>query len=119
MTHVAWSCDGRKLGAVGIDKVARVWQPEKSVRPSTRAHRVLLTLGQMELRSASIFSQGHSEDVDYLAWNPTHPELFCTSSQRDRRIVFWDGRREQFSCMSSVPYSLVHFKKAVTFNKSS
>ena len=35
MTHVAWSCDGRKLGAVGIDKVARVWQPEKSVRPLT------------------------------------------------------------------------------------
>ncbi|RDX53847.1 WD40 repeat-like protein [Lentinus brumalis] len=79
MTHVAWSCDGRKLGAVGIDKVARVWQPEKS----------------MELRSASIFSQGHSEDVDYMAWNPTHPELFCTSSQRDRRIVFWDGRQSR------------------------
>ena len=32
MTHVAWSCDGRKLGAVGVDKIARVWQPDKSVR---------------------------------------------------------------------------------------
>lgn len=32
MTHVAWSCDGKKLAAVGIDKVTRVWSPEKSVR---------------------------------------------------------------------------------------
>ena len=31
MNHIAWSCDGKKLGAVGIDKIARVWQPEKSV----------------------------------------------------------------------------------------
>ncbi|KAN0097027.1 hypothetical protein V8E55_001473 [Tylopilus felleus] len=29
---------------------------------------------------------------DHISWNPTHPELFCTSSQKDRRIVFWDAR---------------------------
>lgn len=33
MSHVAWSCDGKKLAAVGIDKITRVWQPEKSVHP--------------------------------------------------------------------------------------
>lgn len=32
MNHIAWSCDGRRLGAVGIDKVVRLWWPEKSVR---------------------------------------------------------------------------------------
>ena len=32
MTHVAWSCDGKKLAAVGIDKTTRIWVPEKSVR---------------------------------------------------------------------------------------
>lgn len=32
MTHIAWSCDGKKLAAVGIDKIARVWNPEKGVR---------------------------------------------------------------------------------------
>ncbi|KAI0722697.1 WD40 repeat-like protein [Earliella scabrosa] len=79
MNHIAWSCDGKKLGAVGIDKIARVWQPEKS----------------MELRSATTFPGGHVDDVDYIAWNPTHPELFCTSSQKDRRIVFWDGRQSR------------------------
>ena len=48
----------------------------------------------MESRSATSFSGGHSDDVDYVSWNPTHPELFCTSSQKDRRIVFWDARRK-------------------------
>lgn len=47
----------------------------------------------MEFRSATSFSGGHSDDVDYVSWNPIHPELFCTSSQKDRRIVFWDARR--------------------------
>jgi len=72
MTHVAWNCDGKKLAAVGIDKSTRIWSPEKS----------------MESRTATLFSGGHSDDVDYVSWNPTHPELFCTSGQKDRRIVF-------------------------------
>ncbi|PFH51332.1 hypothetical protein AMATHDRAFT_3181 [Amanita thiersii Skay4041] len=80
MTHVAWSCDGKKLAAVGIDKITRVWSPDKS----------------MEFRSATSFSGGHSDDVDYVSWNPTHPELFCTSGQKDRRIVFWDARQSRY-----------------------
>lgn len=32
LSHVAWSCDGKKLAAVGTDKTTRVWTPEKSVR---------------------------------------------------------------------------------------
>ncbi|TBU47243.1 WD40 repeat-like protein [Dichomitus squalens] len=79
MNHIAWSCDGRKLGAVGVDKTARVWAMERAV----------------EMRSATTFPGGHSEDIDYIAWNPTHPELFCTSSQKDRRVVFWDGRQSR------------------------
>lgn len=79
MSHVAWSCDGRKLAAVGIDKIVRVWQPEKS----------------MEIRAASIYSGAHADDVDHVSWNPTHPELFVSSSQRDRKIVFWDARQSR------------------------
>ena len=52
----------------------------------------------MEMRAASLFSGGHSDDVDYISWNPSHPELFCSSSQKDRRIVFWDARR---TCVQS------------------
>ncbi|KAK0201869.1 WD40-repeat-containing domain protein [Desarmillaria ectypa] len=84
MNHVAWSCDGKKLAAVGIDKITRVWQPEKG----------------MEARSATMFSGGHSDDVDHVTWNPTHPELFCTSSGKDRRIVFWDARQSR--CLQQV-----------------
>jgi len=80
MSHVAWSCDGKKLAAVGIDKLTRVWNPEKS----------------MEIRSATTFAGGHTDDVDYVSWNPTHPELFCTSGQKDRRIVFWDARQSRY-----------------------
>ena len=43
MSHVAWSCDGRKLAAVGIDKIVRVWQPEKSVSPAPDAPVIVLS----------------------------------------------------------------------------
>lgn len=79
IAHVAWNCDGRKLAGVGMDKMARVWSPEKS----------------MDMRMAVTFSGAHSDDVDYVSWNPTHPELFCTSSSRDRRIAFWDARQSR------------------------
>jgi hypothetical protein len=31
MSHVAFNCDGKKLAAVGADKVTRIWNPDKSV----------------------------------------------------------------------------------------
>ncbi|THH12351.1 hypothetical protein EW145_g58 [Phellinidium pouzarii] len=80
VTHVAWSCDGRRLASVGIDKAVRLWTPEKSLEP----------------RSAVQYVGGHDYDVDYVTWNPTHPELFCSSSQRDRKIVFWDARQSRY-----------------------
>ncbi|KXN92347.1 THO complex subunit 3 [Leucoagaricus sp. SymC.cos] len=88
ITHVAWNCDGKKLAGVGIDKTAKVWNPDKPVGLNTRL--------PLEYRSATAYSGGHSDDVDYVSWNPTHPELFCTSSQKDRRIVFWDARQSRF-----------------------
>lgn len=86
-SHIAWNCDGKKLAAVGVDKTVRVWTPDKS---------------NLEPRSAAFFSNGHSEDVDYVSWNPTHPDLFCSSSQRDRRIVFWDARQSRYIQSCSV-----------------
>ncbi|KAI0775391.1 WD40-repeat-containing domain protein [Irpex lacteus] len=80
MTSIAWNCDGKRLGAVGIDKVVRIWWPDKSV----------------DVRSASTYTGGHTDDVDHLSWNPTHPDLFCTSSQKDKRIVFWDARQSRY-----------------------
>ncbi|KAF7290897.1 WD-REPEATS-REGION domain-containing protein [Mycena chlorophos] len=91
ITHVAWSCDGKRLAGVGIDKLTRVWVPEKG----------------MDQKSASLFSGAHSDDVDYVSWNPTHPDLFCTSSQKDRRIVFWDARQSRHTQQCSLKVSPV------------
>ena len=41
-----------------------------------------------------MYSGGYQDEVDYIAWNPTHPDLFCTSGMKDRKIVFFDTRRE-------------------------
>ncbi|TDL29654.1 WD40 repeat-like protein [Rickenella mellea] len=79
VSHVSWSCDGRKLASVGIDKAVRLWSPEKS----------------LETRTAVQYSSGHELEVDYVTWNPTHPELFCSSSQKDRKVVFWDARQSR------------------------
>ena len=49
----------------------------------------------MEIRAATLYSGAHADDVDHVSWNPTHPELFVSSSQKDRKIVFWDARRAQ------------------------
>jgi len=92
MNHVAWNCDGKKLAAVGIDKITRVWTPEKSMEP----------------RSATMFTGGHSDDVDYISWNPTHPDLFCTSSQKDRRIVFWDARQSRHAQQLALKFAPVY-----------
>ncbi|KAJ7205944.1 WD40-repeat-containing domain protein, partial [Mycena rebaudengoi] len=76
MTHVAWSCDGKRLAA-------------------------------MEQKHATTFSGAHTDDVDYVSWNPTHPDLFATSSQKDRRIVFWDARQSRHTQQCSLKVSPV------------
>ncbi|KAF8917003.1 WD40-repeat-containing domain protein [Mucidula mucida] len=79
MNHVAWNCDGKRLAAVGIDKVTRIWNPDKS----------------MDVHKSQSFTGGHSEAVDYISWNPTHPDLFVTSSSTERKLVFWDARQSR------------------------
>ncbi|KAI4519059.1 WD40 repeat-like protein [Schizophyllum commune Loenen D] len=83
MSHVAWSCDGKRIAAVGLDKMARVWNADKQVR--------------LEPRLATLYSGTHTDEVNYVSWNPTHPDMFCTSSVIDRRIVFWDARQKSRS----------------------
>ncbi|KIJ56946.1 hypothetical protein M422DRAFT_238533 [Sphaerobolus stellatus SS14] len=79
LSHVAWSCDGRRLSSVGYEKAVRLWQPDKSLDP----------------RNTTTLSGGHTESVDFVAWNPTHPELLCSSSSRDKRVAFWDARQSR------------------------
>src|SRR5712671_2768835 len=71
----------------------------------------------METRSASQFSGAHSAEVDYVAWNPTHPELFCSSSQKERKIAFWDARRMSRILLDPACNSPFYHQKAGTHNK--
>ncbi|KAH8830280.1 WD40 repeat-like protein [Flagelloscypha sp. PMI_526] len=87
--HVAFSCDGKKLSGVGMDKVVRVWATEKI---DSRG-------------SASMPYNAHYDEATCVAWNPTHPEIFCSCSAKDRRILFWDGRQNR-------PTQVYHCKSA-------
>lgn len=81
ITHVAWNCDGKRLAGVGMDKQVRIWYPEQS---------------PIDLRSCQMFQGGHTDDIDHMSWNPIHPDLFVTSSQKDKKLVFWDTRQKTY-----------------------
>ncbi|KAI8332062.1 WD40-repeat-containing domain protein [Chlamydoabsidia padenii] len=71
---VAWNCDGRRLASGSVDKTARVWIPHRGtdIRYST------------ELK-------GHTDSVDQLDWDPTHPDRLATASC-DKTVRIWDQR---------------------------
>jgi len=33
--------------------------------------------------------------VEHVAWNPTHPELLCSTSRKDMKVAFWDARQSK------------------------
>jgi len=76
MTHVAWSCDGKKLAAVGIDKVTRVWSPEKSVRHDFDS-RYLISLvlyrWNLELRRCSL---GATQTMSIMYHGIRHTQIY-------------------------------------------
>lgn len=73
---LGWSTDARRLASGGTDKVVRVWTPERS----------LAERSAVELR-------GHTDTVDALVWDPTHPERTATASS-DKTVRVWDIRSQ-------------------------
>ncbi|KAG0164674.1 hypothetical protein DFQ28_000130 [Apophysomyces sp. BC1034] len=71
---VAWNSDGRRLASGSVDKTARVWIP----------HRGTDIKYSMELK-------GHTDSVDQLDWDPTHPDRLATASC-DKTVRIWDQR---------------------------
>ncbi|ORY93136.1 WD40-repeat-containing domain protein [Syncephalastrum racemosum] len=71
---VAWNSDGRRLASGSVDRTARVWTPHRGtdIRYST------------ELK-------GHTDSVDQLDWDPTHPDHLATASC-DKTVRLWDQR---------------------------
>ncbi|KAI8377876.1 WD40-repeat-containing domain protein [Radiomyces spectabilis] len=71
---VAWNSDGRKLASGSVDKTARVWTPHRGT----------------DIRY-SIELKGHTDSVDQLDWDPTHPDRLATASC-DKTVRIWDQR---------------------------
>ena len=73
---VGWNCTGSKIASGSIDKTARVWSWERSNNTKD-----------------SVTLRGHTESVDQLRWDPTHPEKLATASS-DKTVRIWDTRSE-------------------------
>ncbi|KAI7877754.1 WD40 repeat-like protein [Lichtheimia hyalospora FSU 10163] len=71
---VAWNSDGRKLASGSVDKTARVWTPHRGT----------------DIRY-SVELKGHTDSVDQLDWDPTHPDRLATASC-DKTARIWDQR---------------------------
>lgn len=82
---LGWSTDARRLASGGTDKVVRVWTPERSL-----AER------------SSIELKGHTDTVDALAWDPTHPERIATASS-DKTVRLWDIRSQTATMTTQTP----------------
>ena len=70
---VAWSCAGLKLASGSVDQTVRVW----AIDENGRSHDTEL--------------KGHTDSVDQLRWDPTHPEVLGTASG-DKTVRIWDAR---------------------------
>uniref|UniRef100_A0A061S7R3 THO complex subunit 3 n=1 Tax=Tetraselmis sp. GSL018 TaxID=582737 RepID=A0A061S7R3_9CHLO len=74
---VAWSCEGNKLASGSSDKTIRIWNTDSS--------------SQGKFAKTEVELKGHSESVDTLSWDPTHPDRLVTASS-DKTVRLWDTR---------------------------
>ncbi|KAF9515242.1 hypothetical protein BS47DRAFT_1294173 [Hydnum rufescens UP504] len=74
---VTWNCDGRRLVSCGFERGVRVWTP-----------------GNFEERSSTALVGNVSNAINAAAAHPLHPDLICGASRLDKKLVFWDYRRE-------------------------
>ncbi|OZJ06344.1 hypothetical protein BZG36_00714 [Bifiguratus adelaidae] len=71
---VSWNSDGRRLASGSVDKMVRIWTPEKGT----------------DVRN-SIRLEGHTDSVDQVKWDPTHIDRLATASC-DKTVRIWDQR---------------------------
>jgi THO complex subunit 3 len=73
---------------------------------------------QLDPRNTTTISGAHTEAVEFVAWNPTHPELFCSSSSKDKRVAFYDARREFRSPTVFAPFLLLFLQLVASSSES-
>ena len=67
---VAWSPDGRRVAAGGLDEAVQIWDAQSGTN--------LLTY------------RGHSNDVEHIAWSPDGTRIASVS--RDATVQVWDAK---------------------------
>jgi len=70
---VAWNSTGQRLASGSVDKTARLWSVED--------HR----------KGKETELKGHTDNVDQVCWDPTHPDQLATASA-DKSVRVWDAR---------------------------
>lgn len=74
---IDFNSDGSKIASGSIDKTARVHYTDRSV--------FILN------KTDSIEFRGHTDTIDQLVWDPSHPDKFATASA-DKTVRIWDIR---------------------------
>ena len=106
---VAWNCNGKRLASGSVDQTARVWNIDPQVRllvvdlggvaaltVRSPALKAVCTLTVVHLQGGSSREKdfelaGHTDSVDQLCFDPTHPDRLATASA-DMSVKLWDCR---------------------------
>jgi len=104
---VAWNMDGKKLASGSVDKTARVWtvaehkhvrETPHELQPCTHkprdARRKLTCISDFFprcMQGREMELKGHTDAVDQVCWNPTHPDQLATACG-DKTVKLWDVR---------------------------
>ncbi|KAJ5559388.1 hypothetical protein N7513_001787 [Penicillium frequentans] len=84
VTSVAWSPDGSRLASASVDNTARIWDPATGETSFDKTIRIWYPANGQYI---SIF-EGHSDNVNSIAWSPDGSRLASASS--DKIIRIWD-----------------------------
>ena len=134
---VAWNCSGHVITSPSCDSNSYSEQRIASGSVDQTAHVWAIDSGKTTVPSqaswsspSSIELKGHTNSVDQLTWDPTHPDLYVmrvrASSYRhslatastDKSVRFWDTRANKAIATVSTRFVfikdrsfLIHFQR--------
>ncbi|KAG9011525.1 hypothetical protein FRB94_008094 [Tulasnella sp. JGI-2019a] len=96
VTQLAWNVDGQRLATCGNERTVRLWHPEETTSP----------------QKCTLTGTAHKSNATSLAWSTKHPELFCSASDGDKTLMFWDARKKDPTHKMEVKSSIIRIAYA-------